>query len=179
MNYARPLRAIGQALASLKVENFSMEPEGECFLVRGHVPLAMRAAESSFEERTVRHIWGLLPGQRISEKGLVESNTRAMRRLDLRYTPKDIARLEQKGRAQRNPAHGIPDRASLSQLLRTIGEYLNQKRARLLRLSRHEEFMTVEFETAAGERRAERLPVAGLHDLWIEMCLRRAARTLH
>ncbi|HEU4343292.1 MAG TPA: hypothetical protein VFU31_17215 [Candidatus Binatia bacterium] len=179
MNYARPLRAIGQALATLKVENFSMEPEGECFLVRGHAPLATRAAESSFEEKTIHHIWGLLPGQRMSETGLVQSNRRAMRRLDLRYSPKDIVRLEQKGRAQRNPAHGIPDRANLAQLLRTLGEYLNQKRARLLRLSRHEQFVTVEFETAAGERRAERLPVAGLHDLWIEMCLKRAGRTLH
>ncbi|TMB62535.1 MAG: hypothetical protein E6J54_30410 [Deltaproteobacteria bacterium] len=176
-NYAQPLRAIGQALELLNVESFDMEPDGEDFLVRGKATLPGNSPEQPSEEDKVRHIWGVLPRQRTLESGMnVPARPVTVTQLELRYTPKDVDRLESEGRAKRMDPRRIPDAGSLSQLFRTIGAYIGQKRARLLKVSWNGNSIVLLYETSPGRLNDEVLTVSDLYDVSVRMYMKRADR---
>ncbi len=178
MNYAHPLRAIGQALEMLELDNFYVEPDGKCFRVCWQVPIA-NFTDNAVEESVVRHVWGLRPGQSFAEIGRDNLKRRAVTRRELRYSPEDVDRLDLAGKAHRH-RDPIGDRDTrLSQLLRALGEYLNQKNARLLRILRSGESVTVEFKTAAGETGEERFTFSELTEITVSMYSRRTRHTLH
>jgi len=178
-NYARPLRAIGQALETLNLQSFELETVEEGFYVRGI--LVNAHPELSHDLVTadkLNAIWGATPdatnsGDRSRHQG---SNTQVLSPIELQYNFKDVDRLEEEGRAKRVDPHRMPDGASLSQVLRSIGAYLNQKRAHLLRLSRDADSISVEYETSLGSILKETLAVGELYDLWVRMYLQRAER---
>jgi hypothetical protein len=178
-SYAQPLRAIGQALELLNVECFEMEPDGEDFLVRGNATVRnIVVFEQPAERNKLRSVWGLLPGQKSLDltTNVEVRPTATVSRLDLRYTPTDIERLEESGQAKRVEAQGKADAANLSQLLRTIGAYVNQKAARLLKISRVGETLRVEYETSSGRKAEEEFAFSDLYDFWVRMYLKRANR---
>jgi hypothetical protein len=169
--YAQPLRAIGQALETLNIQSFEMEPVGDDFFVRGNIPV------TSADLR--RTIWGKTRSE-TGEKG-ADGNATELKvnsPVELLYELKDIERLEEQGRSRRINPHGTADPTSLSQVLRCIGAYLNQKRARLLKLSREAESVLVEYETSLGTNMKEVLSLSELYDLWVRMYLQRTERTL-
>jgi hypothetical protein len=73
----------------------------------------------------------------------------------------------------------MADAASLSQVLRTVGAYVNEKRARLLKVSRDGEPVRVEYETSSGAKLEEVFAVSDLYDFWVRMYLKRARRNEH
>jgi hypothetical protein len=175
-SYAQPLRAIGQALETLNLKSFELEPLGEGFYVRGVLVNAHpELSGDGVTAEKLKAIWGTLP----EEKDRVAHGATAAQILspiELQYTPTDVDRLEEQGRAKRVDPHRTPDAASLSQMLRSIGAYLAQKPARLLRLSRDEESISVEYQTTLGSVLRETLAVGELYDLWVRMYLQRAER---
>ena len=175
-DYAQPLRAIGQALETLNVQAFEMEPAGEAYFIRGaaaindSAPTLQRASPEIF-----RSVWGDMAGQKPALINASEAAA-ATSRIELNYTPKDVERLESEGRAKRGGSVKAADPSSLSQLLRCIGAYLTQKLARLLRISWAGDSLSVEYETSLGSRMQETLAAADLYDLWVRMYLQRASR---
>jgi len=95
---------------------------------------------------------------------------------ELSYSARDVERLERHGRAQRLKTHGSPDSAQLSQALRVIGAYLNQKCSRLLRLSRRGDNFEVFYESSIGSRYSTFFTAAELYQLWVRFYLQRSAR---
>jgi hypothetical protein len=65
----------------------------------------------------------------------------------LRYSPKDVDRLEREGRARRRNPNGMPDLYSMSQLLGALGAYIIRRNARLLAISWREESVNVVYQT--------------------------------
>jgi hypothetical protein len=59
-------------------------------------------------------------------------------------------------------------RVVLSQILRCIGAYLNQKRARLLKIAREGEDVLLEYETSLGSQLKESFALSDLYDMWGE-----------
>ena len=178
ISYAQPLRAIGQALETLSLQNFELEPRGEDFYVRG--TLATTNSELSGDGVTPDQlgvIWGKLPDVKPGEQipQAMQSAT-ALRSIELHYTTKDVDRLEQEGQLKRGDSRRLPDALSLSQVLRCVGAYLNQKRARLLKLRREGESVSVEYETTLGSQLKETLMTAELYDIWVRMYVQRAER---
>jgi hypothetical protein len=98
-------------------------------------------------------------------------------RIELCYPAQDVERIEGAGRARRGRARQSAEAYSVSEILRSIGAYLNQKRARLLRLNREVDCVVVEYETTMGSRMKETLAIRDLYDLWVRMYLHRAERT--
>lgn len=177
INYAQPLRAIGQALEVLRIGAFEVESEGEDFLVRGMVESRSgRGVEKRLDEKALQHIWGAEPGRTFKLRVVERTNDASSSPLELRYTPKDLDRLENDGRAKRSESHGMADAASLSQFLRTVGAYVNQKRARLVRIVREGESINVQYETAPGETKEEILAASDLYDFWVRMYMKRSGR---
>jgi hypothetical protein len=169
--YAQPLRAIGQALETLNIQSFEMEPVGDDFFVRGIIPVTHAGLR--------RTVWGKLGYQDAQKREDVgASELKVDSPVELLYELKDIERLEEQGRSRRINPHGTANPTSLSQVLRCIGAYLNQKRARLLKLSRDAESVLVEYETSLGTNTKEVLSLSELYDLWVRMYLQRAERTL-
>jgi hypothetical protein len=170
MGYAQPLRAIGQALETLNIQSFEMEPVGDDFFVRGNVPVTSPQLRQT--------IWGNFPSENGEKREDNATELKVDSPVELLYELKDIERLEEEGRSRRINPHGTANPTSLSQVLRCIGAYLNQKRARLLKLSREAESVLVEYETSLGTNMKEMLSASELYDLWVRMYLQRAERTL-
>jgi hypothetical protein len=176
--YAQRLRAIGQALETLNVLAFEMEPDGEAYIVRGAMAVSTpEMANQRLSLDNLRSIWATVPGQKVSiGTGQRAKNPTATSTIDLNYSTQDVERLELEGRAKRGSAEKIADPVSLSQLLRCIGAYLTQKVARLQKLSWEGDSLLVEYETSLGSRIQETLAASDLYDLGVRMYLQRASR---
>jgi hypothetical protein len=171
--YAQPLRAIGQALETLNIQSFEMEPVGEDFFIRGNLPTSAVLLDGGLTAEVRRVIWGE-NGEHDKDGDATSPNVQSP--IELLYGAKDVERLEAEGRSRRINPHGSANPASLSQVLRCIGAYLSQKRARLLKLSRDAESFFVEYETSLGTHIKEMLSLSDLYDLWVRMYLQRAER---
>jgi hypothetical protein len=175
--YAQLLRAIGQALEILNFGTFEMEVAEEDFVVRGTAATSSQQQEAqALRERVRKFVWEALPGGAGSEAELESAMSLWPAKLDLRYTPRDVDRLQQEGRAKRQSSAGVPDVASLSQLLRTIGAYVEQKKSRLVKISRYGESLAIHYETAGGETREESVSAGSLYEFWAELYLKRSSR---
>lgn len=172
-NYAQPFRAIGQALEVLQIEAFDIESDGDAYLVRGSAAAPPDA--ESVGESAVQHIWGLIPG-RAARSSKVGTAAVSPAQIELRYTPEDLDRLESEGQARRRHTHEMPDTSSVSQVLRALGDYLNYKRARWLKIMRKEQVIVIEYETPAGQKIEEILSGSDLYDFWVRMYMKRSGR---
>jgi hypothetical protein len=178
VGYAQSLRAIGQALEILNIQGFEMELSSDDFVVRGNISQASQSpVDDTLSVEKLRAIWGETPGADGPVYQLEERSAPGMfSRIDLRYTPQDIERLEQEGRSRRGNSHKAADASRLSQVLRCIGGYLNQKRARLCKITHEVDSVAVEYETSMGSKMQESLSTQDLYDLWVRMYLQRAER---
>lgn len=173
--YAQLLRAIGQALEILEFGTFTMEFTGRDFLVRGSAVTSAEQEEArAIRERITKFVWEALPGERAPEAEIEFAMSTWPAKLNLRYTAKDMDRLEQQGKAKRQNVASVPDVASLSQLLRTIGAYVEEKQARLVKIARYGESLAIEYDTPGGERREETVSAASLYEFWAQLYVQRS-----
>jgi len=179
IDYAWPLRAIGQALELLKMESFELEPDGDDFVVRGKV--TVRGGGADVESAESRNLRFSREGERNLEAPDAEPATTPaiVNQLDLCYTLKDVDRLEQQGQARRGEAPAVAETPGLSRLLRTIGAYLDEKPARLVKIAKDGESVTVVYETLSGIRFEEKLDGATLCDWEALMFNKRTSRGFH
>ncbi len=177
VEYGQSLRSIGQALESLRVEDFDLEVDGESFLVRCSVPWPKAAiAEQPDQASLLRHIWGVLPPESTLQLNMNITSRFKATDVDLRYTLKDVDRLDEEGKAKRGDQPVEPHAPTLSQLLRTVGAYVSQKPARLLKISRRNDSIAIQYESPSGQKNDDSLSVGDLYDLWVWMSMKRADR---
>lgn len=151
---SRTLRAIGQALEEQHLEDFDLKNQNGDFVVRG------RQALPEGGEKLIRDI---LTRLRREPGGFVE----------LHYTQDDIDRLEDKGRSRRRDNGGMPDFYALSQMLRTVGAYVDQKQADVLELSRDGPRLTIQYKLGEGQLTIEAHELTSLYKFFAEMYLHR------
>jgi hypothetical protein len=176
IGYARPFRAMGQALETLNLQFFELEPIGEDFLIRGHLPKP-DATANALSAASLNTVWGNLPPLASeNRREQTEPHVPLLMSIELQYTRKDIERLEQEGRANRADPNRIPEHSSLSQVLRCAGAYLVQKRGRLIKLWRDSNSVSLEYQTSVGSTLKDKLVVGELYDLWVRMYMQRATR---
>ena len=157
--YAQALRAVGQALETLNLGDFSVEPDGDGYRITG----ASIAKSLGLIKSVGGSLTAIEPGIRVTP-------------MELSYSLSDVERLEREGRTRRLKAQGATDTSQLSQALRVIGCYLNQKYSRLLRLSRKGKNFEVLYESSLGSRYSEYFTAADLYNLWVRFYLQRAVR---
>ena len=153
--YAQTLRAIGQALETLNLGDFTVEPDVDGYRVTG----------ASSVVKNARDLW------------TVNAPIGRATAMELSYSRSDVERLEREGRIRRATVHGTADSARLSHALRVIGNYLTQKSSRLLRVSRKGGSFEVDYESSLGSRYSDQFSVADLYDLWVRFYLQRSMRT--
>jgi hypothetical protein len=172
LDYVQSLRSIGQALELLRAEDFDLEIERDALLVRCSVPRPKEMTGGQPDQAgLLQQIWGVLP----VETRLELNMTFKVDDVELHYALKDADRLDDEGKAQRSGTNELSP-PTLSQFLRTVGAYVKQKSARLQRISRRDDSITIQYSTPAGEKIDEVLSVADLYELGVWMSMKRADR---
>jgi hypothetical protein len=103
--------------------------------------------------------------------------------IELKFSLEDLMRLDHEGQANRGPANREVRFDSLPEVLRAIGEYLDNKRGELRRIdnsgSRTSEIASIEieYETRNGETLFETLPVGFVREACVRMYKRRSQKT--
>jgi len=154
--YYQTLRAIGQSLEAQKVNSFDLKCNGDNYFVQ---------SESGKPSSTLQGWLQKWQGQ-------------AKDSFQLNYTPEHIERLERDGRERRREPHRLPDFHSLSNILRTVGAYLDVKAARLLRVHKEDLSITILYQTSQGHPEIEERTVASFYDLSVQMYKKREKRPL-
>jgi len=159
-SYAQSLRVIGQALETLRINAFTLEKDGDKYVVRDW--------ETSFLKGVADEVWrtqdfGLMPlPQEKSENLLI-------------YARSDAERLEKQGRSRRG-SNENPDTHTISSGLRLVGDYLDQKGAATFNIRWSIESVRVRFEAASGGPKETSFTMQNLKDLSVVMFLRRSRR---
>jgi len=90
--------------------------------------------------------------------------------LELHFGPDDIDRLEHQGRAARRPdSKGTTNPNRLSQILRAVGAYVERKSVRLLKVSKRNDWVSIEYQTAVGKSGVENFRTTDLYDFWVHL----------
>ena len=119
------LRAVGQGLESLDVEDFDLQAEGDGYFALG-IPRAQgdvadaasRPKQGSLKD-TLQNAWQSFTG-RIDNTGKASKTTSHV--LRILFTPEGIQRLEREGKAKRSEdSAGIPNLYKLAHILRMVG----------------------------------------------------------
>jgi hypothetical protein len=175
LDYPRHLRVIGQDLENLRLKAFNLECTGDSYLVWSRY-----GSETHPLSRVSRNRLHKLWRHRFQSLGQGEPFTMASSRKvqRYRYSPRDIQRMEEEGRARRRPQGSTTDGHRLSQLLRTVGALVGQRREKLLGVSWQDFSVSIVVETAQRRRRIDVFRPDNLYDLWVRMYLRRDHRAL-
>lgn len=179
LGYEQILRTVGQALEKGNFQSFEITPAGNGFRIRGSVAPLVEASVAGSSASRVGSLLNKLPNQSNGDEKMPLATEAAESPVEIRLTIEDIQRLEVDGRARRVDGQLMANAASLSQVLRCLGAYLNQKRARLLRLTRDGETVSLEYETSLGSQIKEGFSATGLYDMWVRMYMQRAGRLNH
>ena len=148
-SYDHQLRAIGQSLEARRINTFELKVEGERYIVRGDPEKdpSLKARLRDWKER----IRGQSLGSPIS------------------YADADLDLLERQGRSQRNKLKRLPDFYSLSNTLRTVGAYLDQKSAELLEIHKRPLSMTLLYQNQNGHPDVEERSIASFYNLFLDL----------
>jgi hypothetical protein len=154
---ARNLRAIGQDLEARRITQFELLPAADGYLVR--VPYGAKKVNAAAET----------DGQANGRPASASS-----RPIELEYTLSSVERLDERGRAKRGSASGMPDFFSLSQCLRALGTVIDTKHGQLLQIDRKPQTnavpsLIVQYQTSMGERIREEHSLPNLYDYCVHL----------
>ena len=167
INFARQLRALGQALEKFSFSVFDIEIENGIYFV---------VAKSSATER--RRRLSLLRAIRAIFVRSDRSRTRTDRQVDLRFTAEEIENFDLHGKSRRQDGGKTPDPYSISQLLRGAGCYLdNRNVSERVTISFAGRWITIRYETPDKQAANARHDLEYFYDCWVQMYLRRSNRT--
>ncbi len=96
--------------------------------------------------------------------------------LDLHYSHDDIMRMDSEAQTQRRGTGGSPEANTLSQILRAVGAFVDQKQGRLLGVTIEGQDIAIEYESALKKALTEKFTISSLYDYWVKLYLRRRDR---
>jgi hypothetical protein len=147
--FDKQLRTIGQSLEAQRIQLFELTREGERFVVKGE-------PEKETSLLAMLRQWQ----KRARNEGMNNS---------LSFTGTDIEQLDQQGRAHRATTLQLPDLHRLPNTLRTVGAYLEQSRAELIKLQKKELSLTILSRDRSGYPKLEERSVASFYDFFVQL----------
>ena len=166
-NFARQLRALGQALEKFSFSAFDLELRSGAYWVTG-TAISTENIKFSFS----RFVRELLRGS--SAAATIPCSDS---QVDLRFSPEEIERFEERGKVRRQDSGKMPDPYSISQILRGAGSYLDNRDVTTLRgISLKGKWVTVSYQTPKGRLEQAQQDIEYFYDYWVKMYLRRSNR---
>ncbi len=177
--YRRSLRAIGQGLEALCVEQFELEAGNYHYVVHGQCKRPVKTETPSKPNllKDALHFLRRHSKTHSATRTPVRKELSSFEFTGLRLTGKDIIRFERQGKSLSSNAVGTLDPRSVSQTLRLAGAYLDHKKCRLLKLSWQNQSLTLWRRDGFGVESKETFTPANLYDLWVHQYKQR--RTIH
>src|SRR5215813_13323846 len=171
LSYAQLLRPVGQILEPMQLDSFSLRIEAGGIAVHAEKREERHAPPP--REVSLRVVWQSLRKKKAEPVNEPQPSSGV---LELHYTTDDIARADTEGQARRNTTGGTPEAHTLSQILRAVGGYVDQKGGRLAGVTKGHEEITIEYDSALNKKMIEQFTVASLYDYWVKMYMRRKQR---
>jgi hypothetical protein len=171
LNFAQLLRPVGQMLEPLQLESFTLKIE------EGNVSVQAQKREERVQpaaDISLRVTWQMFRRKKTTAPSEPQPSSGL---LELHYTREDIARMETEAQSRRQAAGGRPEAHALSQVLRAVGAFVDQKQGRLTSVKMAGQDITIEYESALRQNLTEKFTVATLYDYWVKMYLKRRQRS--
>ena len=151
--YNHELRAVGQALEARGISVFELKTRLGQYVVSGKPdkPESLMAALRQLRNNNWRR----------SERTLT-------------FTPQDINELEIQGKTRRAVAGRLPDFYNVSNILRTIGAYLDGKNARLVEIQKRPLTLTLLYQSQSGYPEVEDRTIVSFYESFVELHGKRA-----
>jgi hypothetical protein len=167
-SFSQLLRPVGQMLEALQVESLSLKVEEAGVSVRAQ----KRPERQSAAPNISLHVTWQIFRRKKSEPAPQPSSGL----LELHYSHDDILRMDSQAQAQRKGTPGSPEAHTLSQILRAVGAFVDQKQGRLMGVTVEGQDISIEYESALKKNITEKFTVSSLYDYWVKMYLRRRER---
>ena len=157
MPYARSLRILGQSLEKAKLKRFELETDGSNYLMQID---SLDAASEWILRQAVSPM---------ARESLLDGS--------VRFTPDDISRLDDRAMKQRktNSSH-MQTYRRLSQLLRTVGDYLDGMEVKTFHISWASSSVSVDFQLPDGRIDSRTFTAEKLEQLGPHSRFRRTTR---
>ena len=168
-SFSQMLRPVGQMLEALQVESLSLKVEEAGVSVHAQKRPERQTAEPNM---SLRVTWQIFRRKKSEAAPQPSSGV-----LDLHYSHDDIMRMDSQAQAQRKGTGGSPEAHTLSQILRAVGAFVDQKQGRLLGVVIEGQDITIEYESVLKKALTEKFTVPSLYDYWVKMYLRRRERS--
>lgn len=163
------LRPIGQMLENLRIESFSLWPDGDGFMVRDRT---RHRAQVTLGEKA------LLNDRQSAERGS-KSKEGALRSaagiVEWRLDRSEIEKLELAGRDRRRSPNQTPDAHAVSQVLRVTGGIVDQRLGRLLSITKEGQIVNLNYLSSSGQTVSDDYSIATLYDFWVRMYKKRSS----
>ncbi|HZD39837.1 MAG TPA: hypothetical protein VE131_03895 [Terriglobales bacterium] len=166
MPCSKSLRAIGQSLESLHIDTFVIEKRGLDFVVRSEwLPPRAEMMLRNLPEK----VWEFSDRERLPRLAAGGAGS-------LLYSPSYLSWLDARGRRKRRRRFSAQTRGSksISQLLRTLGRYLDRVDTHTFQIRWSPGAVVVDYELSGGSHIRESLSFAKLQELQMRMRFRRA-----
>ncbi len=169
MSYSRIFRVIGQRLEPLRPETYEVVCYGNCYLVRCRVKEDSQGKKE--EEKKVRGLAAFLRLWREPENPTTRENPNegTSMNVEFLYSLEELNHQDEEHREPRRDPNAMPDPYSLSNTLRTVGEFLDRKPdCKLLFACSHGQEIVILYETKDGARNLEQYPIGTIYEFWIK-----------
>ena len=161
--FAVELRAVGQAIEKFKFKGFKLARRNGVYTATGHGSADLEATFS-----LIHFIRNFVRGGKSGGSG---------NQIELTYSRAEIEALDAQERAKRKEGNKMPDPYSVSQILRGVGTFLDNRQApSVLGISYQDQWVTVLYETRDGRIEQEKQDLEYFYDFWVKMYLRRSNR---
>jgi hypothetical protein len=172
-SYQNTLRAIGQGLETIEVEQFEIEAHKDSYVVHGYCKkLRPNEALKLGAITDARH--NPQPKSASGVAGEIQRGRASSCEFSgLKFTRNDIERFELKGQAASKNDEGTPDPHRLSQTLRLAGAYLDKKESHLLRLAWRPGFVALWRKKGLRNETKDIFTPEILYDLWVRQYKKR------
>jgi hypothetical protein len=169
-NFSQLLRPIGQMLEPLQIDSFSLNVEESGVSVHAQ---KRDDPPAQPEGISLRVSWQIFRKKKPVPDQTPQPTSGL---LELHYSYDEIARMDKEAQTRRQGARGSSEAHTLSQILRAIGAFVDQKQGRLLSVTKDGQDISIEYESALKRNLTEKFTVASLYDFWVKMYLRRRER---
>ena len=148
-HYVEELRAIGQMLAGRNIVDFELKHVDSGYFIQD-----LHEHTASFSSRIQNWFHGAPYSARAES---------------LTVSPAEVTRLSAEGRARRDKAGQLTQFRELSNILRTVGAYLDSKGVKLLELQKRPISITLQYRDKSGRDETEDRPVTSFYKFFLEL----------
>ena len=165
VNYQNLLRAIGQGLETLEVISFILEVSASHYVVCGE---CKKQVTTDTPKPSLKKSFLSLVLNATKKRTTRTVGSQPFHFNGLRFTRTDIELLERKGNVLRsNYEDSAPNPHRLSQMLRTVGAYLDQDGCSLVKISWRNGYLTLWHVNRCGVESKDILSPLALYDQWV------------